>query len=325
MDDLPLAPGASGEAVRDLQRRLTGAGHPVPASEAGQYGPSTEAAVRAFQAARGLHETGVCDAATWAALVEAGYRLGDRLLYFRSPMLRGDDVAELQRRLGALGFDAGRVDGIFGPLTEAALKDFERNVGLTTDGVCGRDVISELDRLGARGEGDSVAGVRERERLLHAPRALYGWRVAIGDMGGLGLIADAVTRILHDAGATVAVFHDPEPSVQAFEANQFGAEVFLGMAAGDTGPCWVAYYSTAGFVSAGGRRLASLAVEMLESEPGLEVEPARGMRLPILRETRMPAVMCQLGPSTAIVSASARLARGLAQVLGQWAAAPVEG
>ena len=37
-------------------------------------------------------------------------------------MLRGDDVAELQRRLNALGFDAGREDGILGPETEAALR-----------------------------------------------------------------------------------------------------------------------------------------------------------------------------------------------------------
>ena len=37
-------------------------------------------------------------------------------------MLRGDDVSELQRRLNALGFDAGREDGILGPETEAALR-----------------------------------------------------------------------------------------------------------------------------------------------------------------------------------------------------------
>jgi len=325
VDELPLVEGATGEAVRDLQRRLTAAGHAPPPSELGRFGPGTERAVRAFQGGRGLHETGVCDGPTWAALVEAGYRLGDRLLYLRSPMLRGDDVGELQRRLGALGFDAGRVDAIFGPLTEDAIKDFERNAGLTTDGVCGRDVIAELERLGARGEGASVAGVRERERLLQAPRALHGWRVAVGDTGGLGLVADAVARILQDAGATVAVLHHPDPSVQAAEANQFGAEVFLGMAADDQGPCWLAFYSTAGFESAGGRRLAELAVDMLESHGALDVEAAKGMRLPILRETRMPAVMCHLGPPPRVVATSATLARGLAEVLGHWAAAPVEG
>jgi N-acetylmuramoyl-L-alanine amidase len=324
MDELPLEVGDRGEAVRDLQRRLTAAGHRVPPTEAGQFGPATRHAVEAFQDGRGLRTTGVCDATTWAALVEAGYRLGDRLLYLTAPMLRGDDVGELQLRLGALGFDAGRVDAIFGPLTERAVKDFERNAGLTTDGVCGRDVLAELQRLGTRGEGQSVAGVRERERLLQAPRALLGWRVAIGDTGGLSVIADAVARILNAAGATVAVLHHPDPSTQASEANQFEADVFLGMSVEDAGPCSVAFYSTPGFESAGGRRLAEFAVRMLEGHDRLDVEPARGMRLPILRETRMPAVMCQLGPPGQVVPSSASLARGLADVLGKWAAAPVD-
>ena len=78
--------------------------------------------MRPFQEHRGLRSDGVCGPQTWSALVEAGRVLGDRLLYYRNPMLRGDDVATLQRQLGALGFDAGRVDGIFGsaPTTRCA-------------------------------------------------------------------------------------------------------------------------------------------------------------------------------------------------------------
>lgn len=325
MDDLPLAPGASGEAVRDVQRRLTAAGQTIHPAEHGRYGAETESAVRAFQASRGLHESGTCDRETWSALVEAGYRLGDRLLYLRSPMLRGDDVGELQRRLGALGFDAGRVDAIFGPRTERAVKDFERNAGLTTDGVCGPAVITELERLGTRGGDAGVATVRERERLRNAPRALLGWRVAVGEDGGLALVGDAVGRILEESGATVTVLHDPEPSAQAADANQFGAEVFLGLTAADEGPCTVAYYSAPGFESAGGRRLAALIHELLAAQPDLTVEEPRGMRLPILRETRMPAVLCQLAPPGAVVASSATLARGLVAALGRWAAAPVDG
>lgn len=324
VDELPLARGASGEAVRDLQRRLAAAGHNDAVAENGQYGARTEATVRAFQRDRGLQDTGVCDGPTWSALVEAGYRLGDRLLYLRAPMLRGDDVGELQRRLGALGFDAGRVDAIFGPLTEKALKDFERNAGLTTDGVCGPDVLTDLARLGARGEGASVAGVRERERLLHAPRALLDRRVAVGDTGGLGVVADGLAKALQDAGAKVAVLHHPDPSVQAAEANQFDADVFVGLSIDESGPCWAAYYSTAGFESAGGRRLAQLVVAMLSGDESLEVEPAKGMRLPVLRETRMPAVLCSVGPPPAVVATTPTLARGLAQVLEQWADDPLE-
>ena len=76
--------------------------------------------MRAFQDARGLRVDGICGPQTWAAVVESGWRLGDRLLYRRRPMLRGDDVAELQRRLNGLGFDAGREDGIFGDDTDRA-------------------------------------------------------------------------------------------------------------------------------------------------------------------------------------------------------------
>jgi N-acetylmuramoyl-L-alanine amidase len=241
-------------------------------------------------------------------------------------MQRGDDVAELQRRLGALGFDAGRVDGIFGPATEVALKDFQRNVGLTTDGVCGPDVLRELTRLGSRvDDGASVAGVRERDRLRHAPRALAGRRVAVGDAGGMAVVADALAHALRDQGATVAVLRHPDPSSQAAEANQFDAEVFVGMALDEEGPCCVAFYSTTGFESAGGRRLAELAVDMLATSTDLEVDSAKGMRLPVLRETRMPAVMCYVGPPTPVVTSTSTLARGLAEVLGRWVQAPFEG
>lgn len=322
---LPLVLGARGEAVRDLQQRLTALGYDIDAGELGSFGPSTEQAVRRFQESRGLLANGSCDAPTWGALVEAGYRLGDRLLYHRNPMLRGDDVAALQLRLNALGFDAGRVDGIFGPNTEAALKDFQRNTGLTTDGVCGRDVLATLDRLGGRIDlGCSVAGVRERDRLRHAPRALDGRRVAIGDAGGLDVVVHAIARDLHDKGAVVAVLNHPDLSMHAQEANGFEAEVYVGVAFGDQDLCRSTYYATTGFESAGGHRLADVITTALDRMAGLPVVESQGMRLPILRETRMPAVMCYLGPVDQVVERTAAVADALVEALTQWVADPVE-
>lgn len=49
----------------------------------------------------------------------------------------GEAVARLQRRLCALGFDPGRIDGRFGPATEAALLAFQQAEGLLADGTCG--------------------------------------------------------------------------------------------------------------------------------------------------------------------------------------------
>ena len=80
-------------------------------------------------------------------------------------MLRGDDVAELQLRLGALGFDAGRVDGIFGPMTQRRSSDFQQNMGLVPDEVCGPDTVDALSRLQPRAGVGTVAGVRERHEL----------------------------------------------------------------------------------------------------------------------------------------------------------------
>jgi N-acetylmuramoyl-L-alanine amidase len=46
---------------------------------------------------------------------------------------------------------------------------------------------------------------------------------------------------------------------------------------------------------------------------------ARGMSLPILRETRMPAVLIEVGPASLVVERAALLAGALSEVLGQWA------
>ena len=237
---------------------------------------ATEQAVRQFQEQRGLRIDGICGPQTWGSLVEAGYRLNDRLLYLRAPMLRGDDVSELQEDLGALGFDAGRVDGIFGPRTVAALEEFQRNAGLTIDGICGPDTVAALRRV-VRPAGSSppVVSVRETQRLLDAPRELLGRRVGIGETGGLAALADAVGRALVEAGAVVAVLHHPDESVQAGEANAFNAEAFLSLALCAEGRCSTAYYAARAFESIGGRQLAEL---VLDEVGGDVFPPAPGPR-----------------------------------------------
>ncbi|HET8931755.1 MAG TPA: peptidoglycan-binding protein, partial [Acidimicrobiales bacterium] len=190
-DLFPLGPGTSGSAVRDLQIRLRQSGLLGTPEATGNYDRSTEAAVLAFQERSGLAASGTCDRSTWAALVESGYSLGDRLLYHRVPMLRGDDVAALQRRLSELGFHGGRVDGIFGPESEAAVKAFQRNSALVTDGVAGPDVVAQLGRLGpgARTGAVTKAILTERLALLDAPHDLGGARIAIAEPGTLPALA----------------------------------------------------------------------------------------------------------------------------------------
>jgi N-acetylmuramoyl-L-alanine amidase len=284
---------------------------------------ATETAVRAFQAAHGLHPDGVCDDATWTALVEASWALGDRLLAYRTPMLRGDDVAELQSLLGRLGFDAGRVDGIFGPRAAVAVAEFQRNCGLHPDGICGFETLQALRRVVHRTGDTAVAAVREQEQLRRASPHLADKRVVVGELGGLGPLCRAVTKSLRRAGAQVISLDEPSATVQAATTNRFGADLYLGLRLTD-GPSSVAYYAVSGFESVGGRRLAELLHEQLATLlPSLEAHP-RGMRLPVLRETRMPAVLCSLGPPPVVSERSPRLAAAVACAVGAWVATPTD-
>ncbi|MBR0426453.1 MAG: peptidoglycan-binding protein [Clostridia bacterium] len=67
-----------------------------------------------------------------------------RLLKYRKPMMRGEDVTELQKALLIHGFDPGPVDGIFGKKTRAAVRAFQKATGLKTDGIAGPDTFAAL-------------------------------------------------------------------------------------------------------------------------------------------------------------------------------------
>lgn len=317
-----LRRGAAGEPVLDLQARLASAGHPVPAEESASYGAATEASVLAFQESRGLRADGICGPETFGALVESAFGLGDRLLYTRRPMLRGDDVADLQRRLNALGFDAGREDGIFGPHTEAALRQFQVNAGVAADGVAGPATCRALDRLDSLA-GGSVASVRERETLLSGPRGLDGRRVFLAVEPGLDSLGDAVRRGLVAGGALVVLdTSGDDDSDLAAGANGFEADVAAALRLGTSRDATCAFFATRTFRSEAGFLLATRIAEELAAGLGGAGVPA-GKAYGFLRETRMAAVDCTFpaddGAQVPIEETAGAIVRGLRQ----WAESPL--
>jgi len=280
--------------------------------------------VEAFQHRRGLRVDGVVGRQTWETLVEAGFgRLGDRFLYRRRPMLRGDDVAELQQRLGSLGFDTGRVDGIFGDQTSAALAEFQRNAGLPADGILGATTLRELLRVEARHpELEVVSTVRDREHLRRSPPTLVGRHLAVGESGGLAATLAALRRRLVFAGARVTSLHHPDGSAQAAQANAAGADVYLGLSLNpDSTGVSTSYYRGWRYESAGGRGLAEAVQRHVPPTLDLADLSAQGMSLPVLRETTMPAVIVEVGPATVVVERGSALARALVDSLIEWAGA----
>jgi N-acetylmuramoyl-L-alanine amidase len=302
-----LRPGDRGDAVRDLQQRLVADGARFVVN--GVYDAGTTAVVRAFQERRRLRVDGICGPETWGALIESGFTLGDRLLYLCRPMLRGDDVADLQGRLNALGFDAGREDGIFGPETEDAVGGFQRDAGLATDKVCGPATIATLQRVGTLA-GGSVATVREREALLRSARRLNGLRVFVAGDLGLAALASAVANGLRRHGAIVGLDTSGEdPSLVAATANRFEAEAFVALTTGAEAGARCAFFASNAFRSEGGYCLAErLTISLRSVLPAVDEPVGRTYRL--LRETRMAAVVCEVVPrddATAMATLSRRL------------------
>jgi len=293
--------GEIGDAVRDVQLRLVGLGEEINTAEleGGRFGPSTDRAVRRFQGARGLPEDGLVGPDTWEQLVEAGYVLGDRTLYLRVPPFRGDDVRALQRSLNALGFDAGREDGIHGEATDRAIHEFQRNVGRPPDGIVGPETLAAIERLRPQLEAPSRAVVREEEAVLAMESTLAGSVVAI-DPGSeddrAWELAASLAKSLEARGARPLLLDArlPGPSERARHANEAEAAacVSLRFDPDAAGGCF--YFGTERTHSPAGMRLAQLTSAELETLWGRRDVGPRSVA--ILRETRMPSV--QVEPPT---------------------------
>ena len=315
---MAIAPGDTGEAVRQLQHRLGAAGYlPVVGVTPDLYCAGTQQGVISFQEDRGLTVSGVCDDDTWTALLEAWWSLGDRSLMLRSPNLRGDDVAELQRLLSRLGFDCGRIDGIFGQKLNRSLRDFQLNAGLDVDGVCHDHTVAVLRRLSRMtGDGPGIAAVRDSEKARRC-QPLIGRRVAVGQFGEFEPLRQALGEALREHGAMLIELTDEEVPAQGRTANLFGADVYVGVESSPYYEARVSYYSVPAFESAGGRSLAHLIERHLRDVvPRISVD---GMRLPILRETKMPAVLLTLGPVELMTQRSQRIAEAVFLALNAWA------
>lgn len=143
--------GDRGPSVEELQRRLSQAGFAVEAD--GVFGTLAQQALEGYQRSRGLDADGVAGLQTWTALlsgqpavdpedspVKLQARSPDSHPSTRPKLQRGSEgleVVDLQRRLLALGFDPGEDDGVFGPLTLAAVTAYQESRSLEVDGIVG--------------------------------------------------------------------------------------------------------------------------------------------------------------------------------------------
>jgi N-acetylmuramoyl-L-alanine amidase len=188
--------------------------------------------------------------------------------------------------------------------------------------VCGPDTVRALEVLARQtGTGPGIAALRELESLTASARRLAELRVVVGQFGGLSSLSRQLVQALRQRSATVVASDEPDASAQAAAANRFAATVYVGFEARPGSESVVHYYEVPQFVSVGGQRLAGQVVEALGAA-GLPVRSTRGMRLPILRETRMPAVLITIGSVQTVLDRAPDLVDSLVVALERWAEQP---
>jgi peptidoglycan hydrolase-like protein with peptidoglycan-binding domain len=136
-----LQKGSTNPAVRDLQEALKALGY-KPGPIDGVFGATTEAAVKAFQQAKGITADGIVGKVTWINIDEADQ--SEPVLNVGST---GLPVRRAQKRMSLVGYDVGGVDGRYGTATEGAVKKPQQQRGLAVDGVVGPHTWSIIDSL----------------------------------------------------------------------------------------------------------------------------------------------------------------------------------
>jgi N-acetylmuramoyl-L-alanine amidase len=299
----------------------------LPGDAPSVYDQNMDAAVREFQQRQGLTVDGVVGTETFRRLEEVRWRLGDRvLIYSAGHMLIGDDALQLQRRLTDMGFDAGRVDGVFGPSTDSALREFQRNVGLEPDGVCGPQTFRALDRLTRTVSGGAPEELRD-QHLLDQLRTGVSDKVIVIDPGHGGndpgtvlpdpalteqsIIDDISSRLegrLSAQGTHVlltrplGVTHQSPPTdaQRAQFANRVGADLVISVhcdwePSGCGSGAATFYYGSARTASMLGRSFAELLQARVVHRAALTDCRSHAKTWDILRLTSMPAVRLEAG------------------------------
>ena len=323
-------PGDSGPAVTQIVGLLGRLGlleGDLPHS----YDGRVETAVRTFQQQRGLHVDGVVGSATFRRLDEARWSLGDRILtHLPGNLMAGDDVFVLQRRLLELGFKTGRVDGYFGPRTEAGLRDFQRNVGIPADGTCGPATLRALAQLAPMVRGGAPNAMRARERIRAEGPHLGGKIVVIDPARGQHLptaYAGRAEEVVHDLAARIegrlvatgvqayltasrggrhrasaAETDSPDDHERALFANKTSANLCISLAvdvSANPDACGVATYffgtGDRDTWSSTGERFASLVQREIVARTDLVDLRCHAKGWEFLRRTRMPAVQLDAG------------------------------
>ncbi len=157
---------STGTKVSDLQSDLTFLGF-YWADITGNFGEKTETAVKRFQEENGLTVDGIAGKKTLDAIARAVAANGGNSSSSSSSSSsgtvlklnsQGTKVSQLQTDLTQLGYYYADITGNYGEKTEAAVKKFQKDKGLTADGIAGTKTLNAIAAAVEAAGGSASSG-----------------------------------------------------------------------------------------------------------------------------------------------------------------------
>lgn len=159
--------GSKGSAVTKLQKELKKLGY-FSGSITGYYGSQTQAAVKKFQDKKGISTTGTFGPQTTKALYGAGTSARSAAGKAQSTAAK-ETLKKAQAILQKLGLYKGKIDGMQGKLTTAAVKEFQKKYGMKSTGVIDKTtetkILSHNATAAAGSRGGSTATNSQSTRI----------------------------------------------------------------------------------------------------------------------------------------------------------------
>lgn len=119
---------------------------------------------------------------------------------------RGDEVRRIQKKLKELGYYTGSVDGIFGARTQSAVKAFQRNCGITADGIAGPTTLLYLGLSSQQSSASSSDSYLLAKLIAAEARGeSYTGQVAVGavvlNRVDHASFPDSIAGVIYQSGA----------------------------------------------------------------------------------------------------------------------------
>ena len=194
--------GASDTVLLTVKAQLSRLGYDVGDSSSAEFDHDLDSTIKHFQQRRGLFPDGILGQQTFEQIELARHQLGDRILRF-DPVrpFSGDDVAELQSKLSDLGLYASRIDFTFAEITDAAVRDLQKNLGLNVDGVAGPRTLRGLEAVTRGSASGNIFALQEKARLQSSGPSLSGRTFVIDSAPTLPMTDDTQLVADHTSSA----------------------------------------------------------------------------------------------------------------------------